>query len=62
MNEEHPLLGQSPYAASKIASDQISLSHFLSFDLPVIILRPFNTYRSKTIIKSCNSFNNNSSY
>ncbi len=52
MNEEHPILGQSPYAASKIASDQISLSHFLSFDLPVIILRPFNTYGPRQSLRA----------
>jgi NAD dependent epimerase/dehydratase len=44
MNENHRLLGQSPYSASKIAADQISISYFRSFDLPVKIIRPFNTY------------------
>jgi NAD dependent epimerase/dehydratase len=44
INERHPLVGQSPYSATKIAADQISLSYFRSFNLPVKIVRPFNTY------------------
>ncbi len=44
MDEEHPLNAQSPYAASKTAADQLSLSYFKSFKLPVTIIRPFNTY------------------
>ncbi len=44
IDEEHPLQGQSPYAATKIAADQLALSYYLSFDLPVTIVRPFNTY------------------
>jgi NAD dependent epimerase/dehydratase len=44
MDESHPLVGQSPYSASKIAADQIALSYFYSFNLPVKIVRPFNTY------------------
>ncbi len=44
INEEHPLLGQSPYSASKIAADQIAYSFYSSFELPVSIIRPFNTY------------------
>ena len=44
INEEHPLVGQSPYAASKIAADQLAISYFRSFKLPVKIVRPFNTY------------------
>ena len=43
-SEEHPLRGQSPYSASKIAADQLAYSYFTSFDLPVKIIRPFNTY------------------
>ena len=42
--ETHPLVAQSPYAASKIAADKLAESYALSFDLPVAILRPFNTY------------------
>jgi nucleoside-diphosphate-sugar epimerase len=43
---DHPLNAQSPYAASKIAADQLGLSYHRSFGLPVSILRPFNTYGS----------------
>lgn len=44
MDEKHPLQPQSPYAASKIAADSIALSYYRSFNLPVTIARPFNTY------------------
>ena len=44
MDEEHPRQPQSPYAASKIAADALALSFHRSFDLPVAVLRPFNTY------------------
>lgn len=44
INEEHPQRGQSPYAATKIGADQIALSFHSAFDLPVTIVRPFNTY------------------
>jgi dTDP-glucose 4,6-dehydratase len=44
ITEEHPLVGQSPYSASKIAADQFAVSFHRSFDLPVTIIRPFNTY------------------
>jgi dTDP-glucose 4,6-dehydratase len=44
ITEEHPLQGQSPYSASKIGADQIAYSFYSSFDLPVVIARPFNTY------------------
>lgn len=44
ITEEHPLVGQSPYSASKIAADQFAVSFHRSFDLPVSIVRPFNTY------------------
>lgn len=44
INETHPLNAQSPYAASKIAADQLALSYHRSFDLPVAIIRPFNTF------------------
>lgn len=44
ITEEHPVLGQSPYSASKIGADQLAYSFFASFDTPVIIARPFNTY------------------
>lgn len=44
ITEEHPLQGQSPYSASKIGADQMAYSFYTSFQLPVTILRPFNTY------------------
>ena len=44
INEKHPLVGQSPYSASKIAADQLAISYYRSFGLPVKIVRPFNTY------------------
>ncbi len=44
ITEEHPLQGQSPYSASKIGADQMALSFYRSFDTPVSVIRPFNTY------------------
>ena len=44
IKESHPLVGQSPYAASKIAADKLVESYYLSFKLPLITARPFNTY------------------
>ena len=44
IDEKHPLNAQSPYAATKIAADHLSLSYFKSFNLPVTVLRPFNTF------------------
>lgn len=44
ITEEHPLQGQSPYSATKIAADQLAHSFYASFGLPVVIARPFNTY------------------
>lgn len=44
IDEKHPLQGQSPYSASKIGADMMAESFYRSFDLPVTIVRPFNTY------------------
>lgn len=44
IDEKHPLQGQSPYSASKIGADMIAQSYYLSFGLPVAIIRPFNTF------------------
>lgn len=44
ITEEHPLQGQSPYSATKIAADQLAMSFYYSFNTPVAIIRPFNTY------------------
>jgi NAD dependent epimerase/dehydratase len=44
MTEEHPLRGQSPYSATKIGADKLAEAFHLSFGLPVVTVRPFNTY------------------
>jgi NAD dependent epimerase/dehydratase len=44
ITEDHPLQGQSPYSASKIGADQIAMSFYNSFETPISIIRPFNTY------------------
>lgn len=44
IDEKHPLQGQSPYSASKIGADKIAESYYLSFNLPVATIRPFNTF------------------
>ena len=44
IDEKHPLQPQSPYSASKIGADNLSMSYFNSFNLPITIIRPFNTY------------------
>ena len=44
ITELHPLQGQSPYSATKIAADQLAYSFYSSFNLPVVTIRPFNTY------------------
>jgi len=44
ITEEHPLEAQSPYAASKIGADQVAMSFYRSFNTPVAVIRPFNTY------------------
>jgi NAD dependent epimerase/dehydratase len=44
IDEAHPLHAQSPYAATKLAADQLAYSYFASFDMPIVTVRPFNTY------------------
>ena len=44
IDESHPLQGQSPYSATKIAADMLAESFFRSYDVPVVTIRPFNTY------------------
>jgi len=44
MDEKHPLQGQSPYSASKIGADKLAESYFCAYQLPVVTVRPFNTY------------------
>jgi len=52
ITEEHPLQGQSPYSASKIGADQIALSFFSSFDIPVATIRPFNTFGPRQSLRA----------
>jgi NAD dependent epimerase/dehydratase len=52
ITEHHPTVGQSPYSATKIGSDQLALSYFCSFGLPVTILRPFNTYGPRQSLRA----------
>ncbi len=44
IDETHPLRGQSPYSASKISADKLAESFYCAYDLPVVTVRPFNTY------------------
>lgn len=44
IDENHPFQGQSPYSATKIGADRLAESFYRSFDLPITIVRPFNTY------------------
>jgi dTDP-glucose 4,6-dehydratase len=61
INEAHPLQGQSPYSASKIGADKMAEAFHLSFGLPVVTVRPFNTFGPRqsaravipTIITQC---------
>ena len=61
IDESHPLQGQSPYSASKIGADKLAESYHLSFELPVVTVRPFNTFGPRqsmravipTIITQC---------
>ena len=52
MDEMHPLKAQSPYAATKIAGEELALSYFRSFNLPVTVLKPFNVYGPRQSMRS----------
>lgn len=52
IDEAHPLQAQSPYSASKIAADKLAESFYCSFDLPVVTLRPFNTYGPRQSVRA----------
>jgi NAD dependent epimerase/dehydratase len=52
ITEQHPLHGQSPYAATKIGADQLALSFYHSFGTPVSVLRPFNTYGPRQSLRA----------
>ncbi|MGZ6985053.1 MAG: GDP-mannose 4,6-dehydratase [Ilumatobacteraceae bacterium] len=52
MDESHPLNAQSPYAATKAAADQLCLSYYASFETPVVVLRPFNTFGPRQSLRA----------
>lgn len=52
IDEAHPLVGQSPYSATKIAADQLAVSYHRSFGTPVTIVRPFNTYGPRQSLRA----------
>ena len=52
IDESHQLSAQSPYAATKISVDQLSMSYHRSFNLPVTILRPFNTFGPRQSLRA----------
>ena len=52
IDEHHPLNAQSPYAATKVAADQLVLSYYRSFNLPVSIIRPFNTFGPRQSLRA----------
>ena len=52
ITENHPLVGQSPYAASKIGADQIAISMSKSKNIPIIIIRPFNTFGPRQSLRA----------
>ena len=55
MDEGHPTFSQSPYAATKKSADELAISYFNSFKLPIKIIRPFNAYGPRHVTKSHNS-------
>ena len=52
IDEAHPLNAQSPYAATKISADQLCLSYYRSFELPITVLRPFNTFGPRQSLRA----------
>lgn len=52
ITEEHPIIGQSPYSASKIGADQLAYSFYSSYQLPVSTVRPFNTYGPRQSLRA----------
>ena len=52
IDEDHPLVAQSPYSASKIAADQLAISYSRSFGVPVVIARPFNTFGPRQSLRA----------
>ena len=52
IDEKHPLVGQSPYSASKISADNLALAYNKSYNLPVIIIRPFNCFGPRQSLRA----------
>ena len=52
LDEAHPVVAQSPYAATKVAADQLAGSYFRAFGLPVVTVRPFNTYGPRQSLRA----------
>lgn len=52
MDESHPTVAQSPYAATKVAADQLAGSYYRSFDVPIVTLRPFNTFGPRQSLRA----------
>jgi dTDP-glucose 4,6-dehydratase len=52
IDEKHPIYTQSPYSASKAAADNLALAYFCSFDLPVCVVRPFNTFGPRQSLRA----------
>ena len=52
IDEVHPLNAQSPYAATKISADQLCLSYYRSFELPISVIRPFNTFGPRQSLRA----------
>lgn len=52
IDEKHPMQGQSPYSASKIAADQMAYAYACSFEMPVVTIRPFNTYGPRQSLRA----------
>lgn len=52
IDENHPLVGQSPYSATKIGADALAVSFWASFEQPVVIIRPFNTYGPRQSLRA----------
>ena len=62
IDEKHLVAAQSPYAASKIAADQIALSYHKSFNVPVSILRPFNTFGPRQSLRAISDYDSYPSF
>ncbi len=52
INENHPINAQSPYAATKVAADQLCVSYFKTYNMPITIIRPFNTFGPRQSLRA----------